>query len=120
MQHNGSMYEVRVILGKGGRIHLPARHRRALGFEEGEEVLVGIHDGAIRIETQNGALERARRLVRRIYAAEADAAGGGSEAGEEGLTEGFLVEEDPLEEDPVEEDDVFRGAEGSWGSGRRG
>lgn len=58
------MNSIKVVLGKGGRINIPAEYRRALGIVDGDEVLVGMEEGAIRIQTPNASLERARRLVR--------------------------------------------------------
>lgn len=58
------MNGTRVVLGKGGRINIPAEYRRALGLVDGDEVLVGMEEGAIRIQTRKASLERARRLVR--------------------------------------------------------
>lgn len=61
---DGLMNDIKVVLGKGGRINLPAEYRRALGLEDGDEVLVGMDEGAIRIQSRKASLERARRLVR--------------------------------------------------------
>jgi AbrB family looped-hinge helix DNA binding protein len=58
------MNAIKMILGKGGRINIPAEYRRALGLVDGDEVLVGMEEGAIRIQTRKASLERARRLVR--------------------------------------------------------
>ena len=44
---------------------MPAEHRRALGIAEGDEVLVGVSGGSIRIQTRQGALKRARGVVKR-------------------------------------------------------
>lgn len=61
---NSLMDDIKVVLGKGGRINIPAEYRRALGLVDGDEVLVGMEEGAIWIQTRNASLERARRLVR--------------------------------------------------------
>lgn len=58
------MNELRTIIGRGGRINLPADHRKALGLSEGDEVLVGIEDGAIRIQTREAAIDRVQKMVR--------------------------------------------------------
>lgn len=63
--YNGLMDEIRVVIGKGGRINVPARHRRALGLSEGDEVIVGIEDDALRITTRRAAIRRARAIVSR-------------------------------------------------------
>lgn len=58
------MNEIRTTLGKGGRLNLPAEHRRALGLSDGDEVLVGVEGDAIRIQTREAALDRVQRMVR--------------------------------------------------------
>lgn len=67
--YNETMNEIKATLGKGGRINIPADHRRALGMSEGDEVLVGLMDGAVTIQTRESAIERAQRMVVR-YAGE--------------------------------------------------
>lgn len=59
------MSDIRVTIGKGGRVNIPAEHRRELGLSEGEEVLVGVEDGGIRIRSRRAAIQRARSIVRR-------------------------------------------------------
>lgn len=61
------MNDIRVVLGTGGRINIPAEHRRTLGLSDGEEVLVGIEDGTIRIQTRDAAIERAQKMVRERF-----------------------------------------------------
>lgn len=58
------MKEIRIILGRSGRLNLPAEHRRALGLSEGDEVLVGVEGNAIRIQTREAALDRVQQMVR--------------------------------------------------------
>lgn len=58
------MANIKTTLGKGGRLNLPAEHRRALGLSEGDEVLIGVEGDAIRIQTREAAIDRAQRLVR--------------------------------------------------------
>lgn len=58
------MREIKTVLGRGGRISIPSGHRKALGLREGEEVIVGMADEAIRIESRDAAIERAQRLAR--------------------------------------------------------
>lgn len=38
--------------------------RSELGLAEGDEVIMGIADGAIRIESRDAAIERTQRMVR--------------------------------------------------------
>ena len=58
------MDEIKTIIGRGGRLNLPAEHRKTLGLSEGDEVLVGIEDGAIRIQTREAAIDRVQQMVR--------------------------------------------------------
>lgn len=59
------MKETRVTIGTGGRINLPAAHRRALGFEEGAEVILAVEGDSLRISSRRAAIRRARELVGR-------------------------------------------------------
>jgi AbrB family looped-hinge helix DNA binding protein len=61
------MEETKVVIGKGGRINLPAEHRRALGLSDGDEVIVGIEGGALRIESRDDAIRRVQRKVRERF-----------------------------------------------------
>lgn len=58
------MKEIRTVVGKGGRINLPAEQRRILGLSEGDEVVVGVDSDSIRIQTRDAAIDRAQRMVR--------------------------------------------------------
>lgn len=58
------MDEIKTTVGRGGRINLPAQHRKALGLSEGDEVLVGVEDGAIRIQTREAAIDRVQQMLR--------------------------------------------------------
>lgn len=59
------MNEIVGYVGRGGRVTLPAEHRRALGIGDGDEVLIGMSGGTIRIQTRPSALARARSVVKR-------------------------------------------------------
>ena len=54
----------RVRLDSGGRIVVPAGFRRALGVEGGEELLMSLDDGFVRLQTIDAALERVRAIAR--------------------------------------------------------
>ena len=54
-----------MVIGSGGRINLPAAHRRALGFEEGEEVILAVEGDSLRIRSRRAAIRRAREIVGR-------------------------------------------------------
>lgn len=55
----------RAKLGENGRISIPASFRQALGISPGDELLVQLEDGAIRVTSPRLAIERARRIVGR-------------------------------------------------------
>ena len=52
-------------IAEGGRLVIPAEHRRALGLEVGDEVVVRVEDGELRILTRSEAVKRAQEKVRR-------------------------------------------------------
>ncbi|MBA3515229.1 MAG: AbrB/MazE/SpoVT family DNA-binding domain-containing protein [Pyrinomonadaceae bacterium] len=49
----------------GGRLVIPASHRRALGLKTGDEVLLRVVDGELRILSQSEAVKRAQAMVKR-------------------------------------------------------
>ncbi len=59
------MQHVRVKVGEGGRIVIPAEHRHALGPRIGDEVMVRLEDGELRLSTWRQAVKRAREIARR-------------------------------------------------------
>jgi antitoxin PrlF len=59
------MNEIRTKLAEGGRIVIPAEYRQALGLRIGDEVIVRLEDGEVRIFTPEQAIKRAQELVRR-------------------------------------------------------
>ncbi|MCY3828158.1 MAG: AbrB/MazE/SpoVT family DNA-binding domain-containing protein [Rhodospirillaceae bacterium] len=54
----------RVSMGAGGRVVIPAAVRDALGFAEGEPLVLTVDDGTVRIETYARSVERLRAQVR--------------------------------------------------------
>lgn len=50
-------------LAIGGRIVIPAEYRRALGIEIGDEIIVRLVDGELRIMTRAEAIKRAQAGV---------------------------------------------------------
>ncbi len=52
-------------IAEGGRLVIPAEHRRELGLEIGDEVIVRVVNGELRILTRNEAVKRAQEKVRR-------------------------------------------------------
>lgn len=59
------MKAIRTLVGKGGRVVIPAELRRAAGIEEAEPVLIRVTDGEVRIYTVATALRRVQEHVRR-------------------------------------------------------
>lgn len=59
------MNEIRVQVGRSGRIIIPAPHRRALGIKEGDVVYVGLEGTEATIRTQGASRGRAREIVGR-------------------------------------------------------
>ena len=55
----------RVRLDSAGRIVVPAGIRRALGIGTGQELLVSMDDGFVRLQTIDAALARVRAIARR-------------------------------------------------------
>jgi AbrB family looped-hinge helix DNA binding protein len=50
---------------EGGRLVIPAEYRRALGLKPGDEVLLSLEDGEIRVVSTRQAVARAQTLLRR-------------------------------------------------------
>ena len=51
-------------LGEGGRLVIPAEYRKALGLHTGDEVMLILEEGAVRISTPQEAIRRAQAIVR--------------------------------------------------------
>ncbi len=52
-------------VNSSGRVVIPAEFRRALGIRDGDEVLISLDGGTIRISTRRQQLCRAQALVKR-------------------------------------------------------
>jgi len=57
------MHEHHVKIGENGRLVIPAVYRKALGIHSGDELILRIQDGELRIFQQKLALQRARQLI---------------------------------------------------------
>lgn len=57
--------DTKTKLGEGGRLVIPARYRKVLGLKPGDEVLLVLIDGEVRVLTPQRAVQRAQALVRR-------------------------------------------------------
>lgn len=58
------MSETRVRIGSAGRFVIPAEFREALGIHAGDEVVLVLDPGEIRLMTTRQAVKRAQALVR--------------------------------------------------------
>ncbi len=63
------MEQVKTRLDQGGRVVIPAEYRRALGLRPGEEVILRLEDGEIRIISLAQAIRRAQAIVRQYVPA---------------------------------------------------
>jgi AbrB family looped-hinge helix DNA binding protein len=59
-----AMRPTRVTIGPGGRMVIPAALRKSLGVEDGDQVVVDLKDGDLRIRSLDAVTERAQALVR--------------------------------------------------------
>ena len=59
------MIEFKTKLAEGGRIVIPAEYRQALGLHVGDELILRLENGEVRIFTPRQAIRRAQELVRR-------------------------------------------------------
>ncbi len=55
-----------VKLGSGGAVAIPEKFRQALGVEAGDEVIIALKDGELRVYTRAHAIKRAQEMVRRL------------------------------------------------------
>ena len=54
----------RVRIDAGGRVVVPAGFRKALGIRTGQEILLSLDHGFVRLQTIDAALERVRAVAR--------------------------------------------------------
>ena len=59
------MTQVKTTLGEGGRLVIPAEHRKALGLKPGDCVVVSLQDRELRIRGLDESVRRAQALVAR-------------------------------------------------------
>lgn len=57
--------EIRLRISENGRVVIPARVRRVLGVDTGDEIILKEEENAFRITTQQHSLAAARRNLRR-------------------------------------------------------
>ena len=56
---------MKTTISEGGRLVIPAAYRKALGLKPGDEVLLTLEDGEIRVVSTRQAVARAQNLIRR-------------------------------------------------------
>jgi AbrB family looped-hinge helix DNA binding protein len=54
----------RVTIGPGGRMVIPAELRRSLGVRAGDQVVVDLKDGDLRVRSLDAVIERVQERVR--------------------------------------------------------
>jgi AbrB family looped-hinge helix DNA binding protein len=57
--------ETRVRVSQNGRVIIPAAFRKALGIQVGDEVIICVQDGELRITTMQRRIQRAQARARR-------------------------------------------------------
>lgn len=57
------MSHISTRISRGGRVVIPAEFRRTLGLKEGDEVVLSLKDGEIRITTRLTELRRAQGII---------------------------------------------------------
>lgn len=58
------MEEFRVTLGDGGRIIIPAAYRKAMNIRPGDELVLRLQEGELRVFQQMQAMKRLRESVK--------------------------------------------------------
>lgn len=56
---------MKTTIGEGGRLVIPAAYRKALGLKPGDEVIIALEDGEIRVISIQQAIAQAQSVVRR-------------------------------------------------------
>ena len=56
--------ELRTRVNENGRVVIPSAFRKALGIEIGDEVVLRMEDGELRITTQQSRIQRAQQRAR--------------------------------------------------------
>ena len=55
-----------VKIGQGGRIVLPAQIRKALGVTTGDDLILALSDGEVRMFTRREAIRRAQGMLKHL------------------------------------------------------
>lgn len=71
---NGSreafMQEVKVILDPFGKVDIPAEYQQMLGIQVGDELILRLEDGVLRLITPSSPLHKAQAIVRQYVPAQ--------------------------------------------------
>ncbi len=59
------MTSIKTKIGQGGRVVVPAKYRKALDLKPGDDVILVLEDGEVRITTLPRVIQRAQEIVRR-------------------------------------------------------
>jgi len=57
--------KIKTRLGPGGRVVIPSAYRRALGVSPGDDLILLLDQGEVRVLTPEAAVRRAQAVVRR-------------------------------------------------------
>jgi AbrB family looped-hinge helix DNA binding protein len=60
------MTSIRAKVSEAGRLSIPAEFRRAVGLEQGGDVVVSLQNGEIRIRTLDEAIAQAQAATRQL------------------------------------------------------
>ncbi len=66
------MTSIKTKIGQGGRVVVPAKYRKALDLKPGDDVILVLGDGEVRITTVKQAIRRAQQIVRRYVPEDRD------------------------------------------------
>ncbi len=69
------MAETKTRIGVGGRLVIPTAYRKALGLKPGDEVVLVLDGGEVRVVSKRQAIGRAQALVRRYVPKDRDLSG---------------------------------------------
>jgi AbrB family looped-hinge helix DNA binding protein len=65
LEEESPMIEVKLKVAEGGKIVIPSEYRLALGITVGDEVILRLEDGEIRVFTPRLAVKRAQQRLAR-------------------------------------------------------
>jgi AbrB family looped-hinge helix DNA binding protein len=64
--------QTKAKLNANGRVVIPAAVRKALDLRPGDELIMRVENGELRLSTRRQALARARRMIRQYIPSEED------------------------------------------------